>query len=377
MAELKAKKLQKPWQLDVLLLAAILILVAFGLLMVFSTTGTMAIQRYGDSYHFLKRQLAAASFGILLLFICYRLHLGVLKKLSPVFFPLALLLLALTLIPGIGDHAGGAQRWINLGIIKLQLGELVKLLFVIFLAGYFERQQARLAEVWKGMLLPLFLALVLCALLMMQPDFGSSAVIVAITMIMSFCSGARVKYLFLSGFVVLLIGTGFVMSSSYRMSRVMNYLNPMNDLKGKGYQLNQSLISVGSGHLMGVGLGESEQKLFFLPAAHTDFIFAVISEELGFVGAVAVLLVFLFVLWRGVRIAMELSDNTFLFTLAVGTTMLLVLPAITNMGVVLGLLPTKGMVLPLLGYGGSNLVCSLVAAGILLALGREARLQRY
>ena len=344
--------------------------------MVFSTTGTMADRVYGDSYFFVKRQVAAALIGVLLMFIGYRLPPGVLKKLAMALFPVSVLLLILILIPGIGNHAGGAQRWIDLGIIKLQPGEAVKLLFVVFLAGYFERHQQQVGFFLRGMVLPLILAAFLCGLLMKQPDFGSSAVIMAITLIMSFCAGARLKYVVLSGVIVLCLGAVFILSSSYRMSRVMNYLNPTADVQGKGYQLHQSLIAVGTGQLTGVGLGESEQKLFFLPAAHTDFIYAVVAEELGFVGAVCVLLVFLLVLWRGAKIAFEVADNMFLYCLAVGTTLLLVLPALINMGVVLGLLPTKGMVLPLLGYGGSNMVCSLLAAGVLLALGREARLQR-
>ena len=223
------------------------------------------------------------------------------------------------------------------------------------------------------MVVPFVYLAPVAAFLLLQPDFGSSAILAMVVLAMSTAAGVRILHLAMSFLGCAGLMTALVIASPYRMGRVLSFLSPMRDMQGKGYQLIQSLIAVGTGHLSGVGLGGSQQKLFFLPAAHTDFIFAVVAEELGFIGAVVVLLCFLVFLGRGLAIASRLADDTFSYVLAVGLTLLIVGPALLNMGVVTGLLPTKGLVLPLVGYGGSSLIASLVTVGMLLALARDFR----
>jgi cell division protein FtsW len=208
--------------------------------------------------------------------------------------------------------------------------------------------------------------------LLLQPDFGSSAVIVVVVLSMALSTGVRLSHLAFCSLAVIFAAAVLVAISPYRMMRIVSFLSPFADASGKGYQLIQSLIAVGTGQLSGVGLGGSQQKLFFLPAAHTDFIFAVISEELGFVGGIFVIFGFLVFMWRGLLLAKSVRHDTFLFALAVGLTMMIVAPALLNVGVVIGLLPTKGMVLPLVGYGGSSLMACMAVVGLLLGIRREA-----
>lgn len=369
----REKKLKPPIKIDLILLAAILSLVGFGLLMVYSATGIFASQKFGDSYHFISSQLKAALVGLIALVICYKLPIKKFRDVYLYLFGIVLFLLVLTLIPGIGLRSGGAQRWVNLGFVNFQPVEPAKLLFIVFISGYFAKQQDKIKTFLHGLVLPGLSVAIVGYILLKQPDFGTTSVIAAISLILAFLAGVRKRYFLIAALFVLVAAAVLVSISPYRMNRMISFLDPMSDMKGKGYQLVQSLIAVGSGGLEGMGLGMSQQKLLFLPAAHTDFIFAVISEELGFIGAVSVIIVFLVILWRGFRIARGLIHDTFLFLLAIGTCLVLVLPAFINMGVVLGLLPTKGLVLPLLGYGGSNLISSLIAGGILLSLGKYAQ----
>jgi cell division protein FtsW len=299
------------------------------------------------------------------------LNMSRVKELAVYLYPLCVFLLLLTVLPGVGLRAGGAQRWINLGFTGAQPGELVKLFFVIFIARFFSRHEHELHRFVVGVLRPGMLVGVLAGIFLWQPDFGSTAVLCAVMLAMSVAAGVPWRHLGAVFAGVVAAGAVLVISSPYRLSRVIHFLNPGADPRGKGYQLDQSLIALGSGDLLGVGLGASKQKLFFLPAAHTDFIFALIGEELGFVGCVGVLCVFLLVLWRGLLLARRLSGDMFAFTLAVGLTVMVTLPALLNMGVVSGMLPTKGLVLPLIGFGGSSLVSSLASIGLLLGLARS------
>ena len=360
---------------DGLLLSITIALVCFSLLMLYSTTG-LGLAGVHDSLYFVKRQLAAAAVGFVLLTCAALLPLELLKKAGPVLMLISIILLVLTLLPGVGHLAGGARRWIRFGSLGIQPAEFVKLFFVIFLAGYFERQELRLGQFVSGVVKPVMYLGIICALLLKQPDFGSSAILALVTFGMALAAGVRLRHVVLSLGGAALCVAALVVTSPYRLSRVLSFLDPAKDIAGKGYQLNQSLIAVGSGYWSGVGLGASQQKLSFLPAAHTDFIFSVISEELGFVGAVAVIGMFALFLWRGLRVASRFAENTFAFTLGVGLTLLVAIPAFLNIGVVTGCLPTKGLVLPLVGYGGSSLIVSLVTVGLLLGLGRSFYLDR-
>ena len=367
--------LKAPLGVDYILVSMTLLLIGFSLVMVYSTTGIVSQEKLGDPFFYLKRQALAGGFGVAAMFLAVRIPIDFLKRISPYLFAACVFLLALTLLPGVGDAAGGARRWIRLGFLRFQPAEFVKLSIVIFMAGFFARREATLSTFVGGVIKPFMLVGVVAGLLLLQPDFGSSVVIILVVLCMAAASGTRLRYLAVCT-LVLAVCLGFLVAlSPYRMKRIVSFLSPFADPAGKGYQLIQSLIAVGTGQVAGVGLGASQQKLFFLPAAHTDFIFAVIAEELGFIGALLIIGSFFIILWRGLKIAASVADDTFLFALAVGLTTMIVLPALLNVGVVIGLLPTKGMVLPLIGYGGSSLIASLIAVGLLLGIQRQRDLK--
>ena len=361
-----------PMFVDIPLLVVMVLLVSFGLLMLYSTSGVLAQDKFGDALFYLKRQGAAVAIGLLVGFGITRVRLSQFQKASPYFLLVSIGLLLLPLIPGIQQSAGGAARWVNIGGFRFQPGEMVKVLFIIFMAGYFDRRQHQLHRFLHGILKPLILVGSVGLLFLLQPDFGSTALVLIVTLTMALASGVRLTHVAISGVLCALGMLGLIMTSPYRMKRLLSFLEPTADASGKGYQLIQSLVAVGSGELTGVGLGASQQKLFFLPAAHTDFIFAVIGEETGFLGSVAIVLLFSVILWRGLRIANRIPRPHFGFALAVGMTMLLVVPGLLNMGVVLGLLPTKGLALPFVSYGGTNIVMNCITVGILLALARDS-----
>lgn len=367
------KELKPPSAIDYVLVAAVALLVGFGLVMVYSTTGILSQEKLGDSLFYAKRQCLSAVLGVCLMLLCYRIPSDLLRRASPFLFVASLLLLVLPLVPGIAERAGGASRWAKFGPIRFQPAEFVKLFMVIFMAGFFARHEHRISSFVHGIVKPFALVSSVAALLLMQPDFGSSAVIVLVVLGMALASGVRLWHMALCTVAAALCLGTLVLISPYRMMRVVSFLSPFADASGKGYQLIQSLIAVGTGQVSGVGLGSSQQKLFFLPAAHTDFIFAVIAEELGFIGGVLVIAAFLVILWRGLALARSVGHDTFLFAAAVGLTLLIVVPALLNVGVVIGLLPTKGMVLPLVGYGGSSLMTCMAVVGLLLGIRREAR----
>lgn len=340
-------------------------------MMVYSTTGVIGVEKFGDPFFYVKRQSLAAIAGILGLYICSKIPSEFLARYSWLGLPFALALLLLTFIPALHDGAGGAVRWVSLGGFRFQPGELAKLLIVLFMAGYFARRTDKIEKFFSGVMVPFLYAGLVGAVFLLQPDFGSAAVVSLIVLILCIAAGVPIRFIAASGFVAVLLAGLAIVLSPYRMMRVVSFLAPWQDPEGSGYQLIQSLIAIGSGHISGVGLGESQQKLMFLPAAHTDFIFSVIGEELGFFGCMFVIAMFLLLLWRGLLIARSLEHDTFSFVLAVGLTMLIVIPAFLNMGVATGVLPTKGMVLPLVAYGGTNLVMSLSCIGLLLSLSRR------
>lgn len=367
------RRLVAPASTDPILTVVTVLLVFFSLVVVYSTTGVVSQERYGDSLFFVRGQFGAAFVGLVAMYICSRLNLELLRKAAPWLFGAGILMLLLTMIPGLAHKSGGASRWIRIGPIGFQPVEFVKVAFVLFMAGYFSRHEEKIESFGFGVARPLVYVSFVAFLLLLQPDFGSSVIIALVTLLMATASGVRLRYILFS-----LVGLGLAMGalilvSPYRMARLFSFMSPMADAAGKGYQLIQSLIAVATGGITGVGLGGSQQKLFFLPAAHTDFIFAVVAEELGFIGGLGIILAFGVICWRGLRVSARLSGDTFSFSLAVGLTLLIVLPALVNIAVVLGLLPTKGLVLPLVGYGRSSLIMSLIAVGILMGLARSSK----
>lgn len=301
--------------------------------------------------------------------VCSRIPVAFLYKISAPLFIFSGILLVLVLVPGIGAAAGGAQRWISLGPLRMQPGELAKLGVVLFMASYIHRKQPKFGSFKTAIMVPFGLFAVFAILLLSQPDFGSTAVLGIIVFCQLFLA-ARIWHLLGVGILGVGAGLMLVLTSPYRMKRLVTFLNPFDDPTSAGYQLIQSLIAVGSQGINGAGLGSGKQKLFYLPAAHTDFIFAVISEELGLFGGLFILSLFMIILWRGLDLANALSARMFPSSLALGLMLLIVLPALLNMGVVLGLLPTKGMVLPLIAYGGTAMIVQLSIVGLLLSLSR-------
>lgn len=354
---------------DSWLLGSVLILVSLSVLMVYSATGNTAEYLQNDSLSYIKRHVAHIMLGLLMMATLYRVNPYSLQKVSLTFVVIGLILLVLVLIPGIGIIGGGARRWLVLGGMRFQPSEFVKAALVLYMATYIGRWHGEFAHFKVGALIPFCIVAGFSALLLVEPDFGSSVVILAVVL-GQFFSVSRFRHLCLIGMVGLL-GLGcLILVSPYRLRRFESFLDPFRDASNSGYQLVQSLIAVGSGGITGRGLGASEQKLFYLPAAHTDFIFAVISEELGLIGALGVVLLFVVIGLRGVRTARRLAIDRYLSSLALGVTLLLTIPALLNMGVVLGLLPTKGLVLPFLSYGGSSMVVNLALTGVLLCLSR-------
>ena len=357
---------------DVWLIVTVGCLVALSILMVYSTTAVLAVSGEGASTSYLKKHVLNCIIGLVGASALANINLAWLKKNSGLLFMFCLFLMVLVLIPGLGMVAGGARRWLSLGGFRFQPGELLKVIFVIYMASYAVRHKDRLSTFSKGVVTPILVLAICVGLLLMQPDFGSSAVLFLVTGCILFVSGSSLKHLFGVGFAGGLAASALIFSSPYRMRRVQAFLNPFDDPGNSGYQLIQSLIAVGSGGATGAGLGGGEQKLFYLPAAHTDFIFAVVGEEFGFAGSVFVILLFTVFAWRGLKIVSEHAGSTYISALAMGLTALIVIPAFLNVGVVTGLLPTKGMVLPLMGYGGTAMIVNLAVVGLLVRLSREA-----
>ncbi|NKB47164.1 MAG: putative lipid II flippase FtsW [Legionellales bacterium] len=357
------------------LLMAALILVTLGLLMVASSSMTVAQQYYQQSFYFLIRQSIHLLAGVIATFIVIRIDTQVWQKLSGWLLLIGVALLVLVLIPGIGRTVNGSTRWIGFGPFSLQVSELVKCWTIMYLAGYIARHRLALRCDWISFLKPLMIVGVIALLLLGQPDFGASVVILLTCLGMLFLAGVR---LWQYAVVMAMATAGFAMiaiSSPYRLARITGFLNPWADQFDSGYQLTQSLIAFGRGGWFGNGLGESVQKLFYLPEAHTDFIFAILTEELGLIGGLGVIVLFAIIIWRGMAIARRalLHEQWTVGYLAYGFTLWLGLQAIINIGVSTGLLPTKGITLPLVSYGGSSLIVTCIVVGLLLRIDYEIR----
>jgi len=352
---------------DPVLLGAVLLLTMLGVVMVYSASAVYAGARLGDGLWFFKRQLAGAALGLLALLLALRIGYRRLEKLAVPLLLLSLVLLALVHVPGLGRAAGGARRWLAVGPLQFQPSELVKLALVLWLARSLSRKQDRIRDFSAGVLPHLLVLGIAALLLLLEPDFGTTVVIACLTFALLFVAGARITWLASGAALAAPIGAFLVWHSPYRLRRVLAFLDPWADPRGHGYQAVESLLAFGAGGTTGVGLGGSHQKLFFLPAAHTDFILSIVGEELGFVGVATVLVLFAALVVRGLKAA-RVAPDPFGCYLATGLTLLLGLEALVNAGMALSLLPTKGMALPFLSYGMSSAVASLLAAGVLLSV---------
>ncbi|GGI88710.1 putative lipid II flippase FtsW [Legionella impletisoli] len=360
---------------DKWLILAVAALVMIGLMMVASSSVMISTRTFHQPFHYLIRQVCYLAFGLVMVFIILRTDSRVWEKLS---IPLLLgcfILLILVLIPGIGRMVNGSRRWLSLGPIGVQVSELAKVTMIFYLSGYLVRQKSEVEESIMGFIKPMIILSVFSVLLLLEPDFGASVVITCTSMAMLFLTGVRLRYYVGLVFLVGLALAFLAISSPYRMTRLTAFLNPWADQFNTGYQLTQSLIAFGRGGWFGVGLGDSVQKLFYLPEAHTDFLFAVLAEELGLVGILLVIALYSILVIRGLIIGFNayVQERLFAAYTAYGITFWLGLQAAINMGVNSGLLPTKGLTLPLMSYGGASMIVCLCVTAILVRIDHENR----
>ncbi len=350
---------------DIVLLLVTLILVTIGTVMIYSSSSILAMERFKDGQYFLKKQIFFVFLGLGLMVLMTKISQEQLRKLAYPGILVSVILLSLLLIPHVGIKAGGATRWLRIGIFSFQVTEMVKIAMVLFLAHLLTRKIKHVTEFKRGILIPLSVTLLIVLLIILEPDFGTAVIITAILMLMLYLSGCRILHL--AGLAALFapVGLWLIFHKSYRLERLMSFLDPWKDPKHSGFQIIQSLLSFGSGGTFGVGIGDGMQKLFYLPEPHTDFILSIIAEEGGFIAVALILFFFVLLIIRGFMISFKAPD-LFSTLLAAGLTMLIALEAFINIAGVMGLIPLKGLALPFISYGGTSLIMSLTAVGILL-----------
>jgi cell division protein FtsW len=361
--------------LDSVTIALALGIVLLGLVMVTSASVSIAGQESGQPFYYLERQLLLTLIGAGCAALVFSVPTEMLERASLPLLALAIVLLLIVLVPGLGHSVNGSRRWLRLGGANFQVSELARVLVLIYIASYAVRRETQLRESFAGLVKPLGLLFCVSALLLIEPDFGAATVLFATGFGLLFLAGARLRYVIA---MTALAAAGFgllAVSSSYRMRRLTAFLDPWADPFNSGFQLTQSLIAIGRGQWFGVGLGDSVQKLFYLPEAHTDFLFAVLAEELGLVGVVLTLALFLGLVWRSFYIARLAADAGLKFPayLASGFGLWVGIQAFINIGVNMGVLPTKGLTLPLMSYGRSSLIVALAWLGLLLRVYHEAK----
>lgn len=358
---------------DRLLVISCLSLLLFGFVMVASASLHLGVKLTGDVFYFPTRQLLHMVFGLVLGVFVAATPMRVWEKWGMKLFITGLLLLIVVLIPGLGVEVNGSRRWLSIAGVRIQVSEIIKYFSVIYMAGYVTRHRETVQKSAFGLLNPLILFSVACVLLLLEPDFGSAVVILMIAMGIMFLAGARLsQFVILLGSVALLM-TLLVYFSPYRLKRVTSFMDPWADPLGTGFQLTHALISFGRGEWLGVGLGSGVQKLFYLPEAHTDFIFSVIAEELGLLGVITVIALFSLLVWRifAIGAAAEQAGQRFWAFVAYGLGIWFGFQSFVNMGVNMGLLPTKGLTLPLMSYGGGSIMVMCCAIALLFRVHSE------
>ncbi len=370
-----SQRAKKRVAMDHTLLIITMTLALVGLVMVFSASAVVAGNRFQDSGYFLKRQLAWLTFGFVLLHLASHIDYVWWKRLSIPLLGLIMVLLLMVLVPSLGVVAKGARRWLRLGPISIQPAEMVKLITVIYLAAYLTRKEDGITIFRSGLLPALVVVGLLSGLVLLEPDLGTVVVMGLVTCGLLFLGGARLAHLMALSLCAVPAVLALVLGSSYRRQRLLTFLAPWKDASDAGFQITQSFLAFGSGGPFGVGLGEGKQKLFFLPEAHTDFVLALVGEELGLVGTGVIVLLFALFVVRGFQIAAR-ARVPFGRYLGMGITLLIGIQALVNACVVTGLVPTKGLTLPFVSYGGSSLVVSLLGVGILLNISRDRQAGR-
>ena len=343
--------------------------ICIGTIMIYSSSGVYAMRELGDKAYFLNRHLFFLLIGLILAGGVTAIDYRDLRPWAKPLILCAVILLAMVLIPGIGKASYGARRWFKIGVLSFQPSELAKLAMLIYMADFLARKQTKVGEFWNGFLPPITILGVMCLLIIKQPDLGNCALMASIVVIMLYVAGGRLAHIVCLALAALPFLYVLVVHVPYRWARIVAFLNPWEDSQGIGFQLTQSQIALGSGGLFGVGLGKSAQKFFYLPAAHTDFIFSIIGEELGLAGTLAVISLFVIFIWQGARLAKRVTDP-FGHFLAVGIVAMLGLQTVVNIGVSIGAMPTKGLPLPFISYGGSALIFNMIAVGLLLNISR-------
>ncbi len=374
----RGKPISKPISLyDKWLISVVIGLLIIGLMMVASSSVMISTKYFHQPFHFLIRQACYLFAGLMMALIVIRTDSSFWERISMPMLITCLFLLLIVLVPGIGKSVNGSRRWLSLGPIGIQVSELAKLTMIFYLAGYLVRQQKAVSENVLGFIKPMLVLALVSVLLLREPDFGATVVISGTVMAMLFLAGVKLRY-YIALMLVVMVALAFLaVSSPYRLARLTAFLDPWADQYNSGYQLTQSLIAFGRGGWFGAGLGESIQKLLYLPEAHTDFLFAVLAEEFGLVGILVVIALYSILVFRGMTIAYNahVQGRFFASYTAYGLTFWLGLQAAINMGVNSGLLPTKGLTLPLLSYGGASIVINCIVIALLLRIDHENRWQ--
>jgi cell division protein FtsW len=355
---------------DALLLGSVAFLVALGLVMVFSASSATAYSIYHDTAYFLKRQVVFLVVGLALAYVAYRVDYRKLRAAAPAIAGIAFVLLVLTGIPHIGFATGGAQRWIGFRALSLQPSEFGKIALVIFLAAKLDALGERVRSLSKGVWPALLITVLLSTPVFLEPDMGTASIYIFTAFALLFTAGARIEHLLMCAIAMLPAVAIAVGRSAYKRDRIFAFLHPWKDPQNTGFHIVQSLLALGSGGLFGLGLGASRQKYFYLPAAHTDFIFSVLGEELGMLGCVAVIALFVLFAVRAIALALQAPDR-FGMLLVMGCTFLIVIQAFINVGVVTASWPVTGVPLPFISFGGSSLIVSLIAVALIANVGRH------
>jgi len=366
-------RLKMPLQIDPVLLTIGLILLFGGLVILASASVSISEGAVGEPFFYVERQLIAIAIGSVAGFACLFVPMRVWCGLGPLMLLLGFALLTVVLIPGVGHTVNGSTRWLRIGFMNLQVSEPARLCLLLYIAGYLVRRNKSLRDEFAGFLRPMVVLMLACALLLAEPDFGAAIVLLSTALVMLFVAGARWKDFFVF-FAVSISGmAALAVTSPYRLQRLTGFLDPWADPYNSGFQLSQSLIAIGRGEWFGVGLGDGVQKLFYLPEAHTDFVFAVFAEEFGLLGSLTLIALFMALTWRIFRLGLRAADAERFFEayLAIGLGTWLGLQSFINVGVNMGLLPTKGLTLPLISYGRSSLIVTMICLGLLLRIHHE------
>lgn len=359
-------------KMDYLLLGAVIILSLFGLLMIYSSSYIWAEYKYNNPYKFIINQGLFFIIGTIIMLVVSKINHKIFEKKSNLLFFLSIILLILVLIPGIGTVRNGSRSWFGIGSFGIQPSELMKIAFIVFTAKYLKNNEKNMKSFKKGLLPILLLILGVFFLIMLQPDFGTGTIIVMSVMGLLFVGGANFKFFIRIGIVGVIGVIALIIAAPYRLARILSFLDPWQDPLGSGFQIIQSLYAIGPGGLLGFGLGNSRQKHFYLPEPQTDFIFSIISEELGFLGVIIITILFLIIIIKGFQIARK-SNDLFSKYLAFGITFQIAFQTVLNLMVVVGLIPVTGVTLPFLSYGGSSLMITLFEMGILLNISRNSK----